>query len=531
MLMDQPKIFESLKNPGFYGSDVDSVDVLQTHISFVALTGKYAYKVKKPVDFGFLDFSTLEKRKYYCEEEIRLNRRLCPDIYLDVVPITLEDNKMVLGGSGRVVDYAVKMKEFPQEHIMTKLLQQNKVAEKTIDKICDILIDFYKSGEKSKEIEKFGRLESIKKNIDENFEQTISVVDVTIPRDIYEFIKKANDDFFKKKKDVFEKRIKNGRIKDSHGDLHSGNIVLSDKIYIFDCIEFNKRFRYCDVASDIGFLAMDLDFLNHPFLSSYLINRYVEKSGDRDIFEVLNFYKSYRAYVRGKVIGFRLNDPNVKESEIKEIVETTKKYYQLSYYYTSLLSVDLQIDKPIIFVVSGLSGTGKSTLALKLVVDYNASYINTDVVRKEIAGIDKYERHHDPINTGLYSQEKVDYTYEKVIEKAAEILKKKSNVVVDATFQKKKYRDLAKKIADENNAVFILVQTTALDNIVRKWLDKRLKKKTVSDGRWEVYLNQKKTFEPYSPEEKPVIVDMSKEDYQSRMKAFWEILKRVQEEK
>jgi hypothetical protein len=530
MLMVESKIFESLKKPGFYGSDVDSVDVLQTHISYVALTGRYAYKVKKPVDFGFLDFSTLDKRKYYCEEELRLNKRLCPDIYLDVVPITSEDNKIVLGGSGKVVDYAVKMKEFPQKQIMTKLLEAGEVDEEIIDDICNVLVDFYKSGKKSEEIEKFGRLETVKQNTDENFEQTQSVVDIAIPRDMYSFIKKTNEFFFKKKKEVFEKRIKDNRIKDCHGDLHSGNIVLSDKIYIFDCIEFNERFRYCDIASDIGFLAMDLDYLNHPFLSSYLIRRYVEKSGDKDVLEMLNFYKSYRAYVRGKVIGFRLNDPNINEIEKKEIIETARKYYRLSYYYTSLLSVDLQIDRPIVFVVSGLSGTGKSTLASKLAIDYDAYYLNTDVVRKEIAGIDKFERHHDPINTGLYSSEKVEYTYGKVIEKTAEILSKKGNVVVDATFQKKKYRDMAKKIASENNAVFVLIQTTAPDDAVKKWLDERIRKKTVSDGRWEVYLSQKDNFEPYSAQEKIVVIDMSKDGYESRMEAFWKILGRVQEE-
>jgi aminoglycoside phosphotransferase family enzyme/predicted kinase len=524
----QKKLIEELKNPSTYGSDVDTVDVLQTHISFIALTGKYAYKIKKPVDFGFLDFSTLKKRKYFCEEEVRLNRRLCPDIYLDVVPLTCEDDKLVIGGGGQVVDYAVKMKEFSQEQIMTNLLQREKVHDEIIRNICQILVDFYNASEKSKEIDKFGQVESIKKNIDENFEQTEQVINITIPRNMYRFIKKINDDFLKERKSVFQKRIKDERIKDCHGDLHSGNIVLSDKIYIFDCIEFNKRFRYCDVASDIGFLAMDLDYQNYPFLSSYLINLYVEKSGDKDIFKVLNFYKSYRAYVRGKVIGFRLNDSHVEEREKDAIIKTSKKYYYLAHYYASLISIDLHKDRPIIFIVSGLSGTGKSTLASKLSVDYNASYLNSDIIRKEIAGIDRYERHLDSIDTGLYQPEKIDFTYKKVIEKTDELLKKGHNVVLDATFQIKKYRDMAKEIADENNAIFILIQTTAPDNIVKNWLDVRLKKKTVSDGRWEVYLNQKKTFEPYLSQEKPLIIDMSQGEYKPRLETFWKILKRVQ---
>ena len=525
----QKKLIEELKNPATYGSDVDSVDVLQTHISFVVLTGKFAYKIKKPVDFGFLDFSTLEKRKYFCEEEVRLNRRLCPDIYLDVVPLTREGGKLVMGGRGQVVDYAVKMQEFSQEQIMNNLLQREKVHEEIIGNICRILVDFYNASEKSKEIEKFGQIESIKKNIDENFEQTEQVINITIPRNMYSFIKKVNNEFFKKRKSVFLKRIKDGRIKDCHGDLHSGNIVLSDKIYIFDCIEFNERFRYCDVASDIGFLAMDLDYQNHPYLSSYLINLYVENSGDKDIFKMLNFYKSYRAYVRGKVIGFRLNDSNLEEREKNAIIRTSKKYYNLSYYYASLISIDLHKDRPIIFIVSGLSGTGKSTLALKLSVDYNASYLNTDIIRKEIAGVDRYERHLDEINTGLYQPDKIDFTYKKVIEKTDELLKNGDSVVLDATFQKKKYRDMAQEIADKNDAIFILIQTIAPDNIVKNWLDIRLKKKTVSDGRWEVYINQKKTFEPYLSQEKPLIVDTSQGEYKPRLETFWKILKRVQE--
>jgi len=522
-------MLETLKTPSFFDNDVESVNVLQTHISFVALTGRYAYKVKKPVNFGFLDFSTLEKRKYYCEEEIRLNRRLCPDIYLDVVPITLEDNKMVLGGSGQVVDYAVKMKEFPQKQIMTKLLQQGKVNEGTIDSICNILVDFYISGESTENIKQYGSIESVRKNTDENFEQTESVVDITIPKETYDYIQGATDMLYRKRGDVFNRRIKEGHIRDCHGDLHSGNIVVSDKIYIFDCIEFNKRFRYCDVASDIGFLAMDLDFLNHPYLSSYLIKRYVEKSGDKSIFDVLNFYKCYRAYVRGKVIGFKLDDPNIDEKEKQEIVETAKKYFDLSHYYASLFSLDLQINKPLLFIVSGLTGTGKSTVSLKLAIDYYAHRINTDTIRKELAGIDKFEKHLDAINTGLYSPEKIDYTYEKVMEKAASLLKKGENVVLDATFQKEKYRNMARKIAKENNALFIPIQCTCPDDVAKKWLEERLKKKTVSDGRWEVYLSQKKTFEPFTSEEIHIEIDTSKESYESRMESFRKILAMVNE--
>ena len=528
--MESSKIFENLQNLGFYEYPVKSVKVLQTHISFVALTGTHAYKIKKSVNFGFLDFSTLEKRKYYCEEELRLNKRLCPDIYLGVLPITQEDHTLKLNGKGTIVDYAVKMKEFPQDSIMTNLLRQGKITEKTIEEMCTLLVDFYQKDTRSAEIDSYGKLSAVKQNIDENFEQTQSVIDITIPKKTYDFLKDANARFFEKKKDVFDKRIHDGRIHDCHGDLHSGNIVVSNgRIYIFDCIEFNKRFRFCDVASDIGFLAMDLDYQNQPFLSSYLIKRYNERSNDTGIFDVLNFYKSYRAYVRGKVIGFQLNDPHIQEEKKKEIITTAKTYFDLSEYYASLFSLDLALHKPFLFIVTGLTGTGKSTVALKIAVDYHAHQINTDVVRKELAGMDQFERHHDQFNTGLYDPKNIDGTYEKVMEKASGLLNKGENVVVDATFQKKKYRDMAHKVAKENKAIYIMIRCVCPDIVVKKRLDERVKQKSISDGRWEIYQHQKETFEPFTSTESFLEMDTSDDSSLYRKKFFTTLLRTILE--
>ena len=525
--MQQKNLCENLKNPSFYGNDVKSVELLQTHISFIILTGKYAYKIKKPVNFGFLDFSTLEKRKYFCEEEMRLNKRLCPEIYLDVIPITQKDDEIELDGNGPIVEYTLKMREFTQEKIMTNLLKKGSIDVISIENICNILINFYNSGKQSVEINHFGDVNSVELNIDENFEQTKSYIDISIKQDIYNFIRKTSKDFLKKKKNIFEKRVKDGYIKDCHGDLHSGNIVITDKIYIFDCIEFNKRFRFCDVASDLSFLAMDLDYLNYPFLSSYLIDYYVEKSKDIEIFNVLNFYKSYRAYVRGKVNSFRLDDSTIFENEKSAIIKISKKYFDLAYYYSLLFSLDLFNNKPVVFMITGLTGTGKSTLALKLAVDYHAQNINTDIIRKELAGINKYERHHDKIDTGLYAPDKIDFTYDKVIEKAKFYLKQDKNVVLDATFQKKKYRDLVREIASKCNAYIVTIKCNCPDEIVKKWLSERLKKKSVSDGRWEIYQNQKNTFEPFTDKEQIIEIDMSINSYDYRMKFFSNIIKMI----
>jgi aminoglycoside phosphotransferase family enzyme/predicted kinase len=525
-------ILESLKKPAFFGSNVQSVEIIQTHISFVALTGQYAYKVKKPVDYGFLDFSTIEKRKYFCQEELRLNKRLCPNIYIDVLPITRDNGKLKLNGDGEPVDYTLKMKQFSQDEIMTNLIKQRKICKNSIKEICNILIHFYKSQRQFKNIDRYGELDEIKKNINENFNQTKSLIDITIKKSTYDYIKKNTSKFIEIKKHAFKNRIRGGHIRDCHGDLHSGNIVISnDDIYIFDCIEFNKRFRYCDTASDIGFLAMDLDYLNKPYLSSYLINQYIKKSRDYGILDVLNFYKSYRAYVRGKVIGFKLKDTNIPKNLKQEIIKTTHKYFELSRYYAALLSVEVQNKKPLLFIVSGLTGTGKSTLSSKISIDYNTHIVNTDVIRKEIAGIDKYERHHDEINTGLYSSKKIDYTYEKVIEKASDYLKTNENVLLDATFQKRKYRDMARNIAKENDALLIIIQCICSEYIAKKWLKERLKKRTVSDGRWEIYMDQKKNFEPFSVDENFINIDTSKKSYKGRMDSFKKILSKVKDDK
>ncbi len=526
--MDQSELFENLKNKDLYGADVNSVDILQTHISFVALTGKYAYKIKKPVNFGFLDFSTLEKRKYFCEEEIRLNKRLCPEIYLDVVPITKKNSDLEFAGDGEVVDYAVKMKEFSQENIMLNLIRQDKIDEAIIEKIADILVNFYSTSRGTDEINKFGSVELVKNNTAENFEQTANVIGVTIEKDIYDFIKNATDDFLEQKKDLFEKRISDGCIKDCHGDLHTGNIVVSpDDIYIFDCIEFNERFRYGDVASDIAFLAMDLDYQGRPYLSSFLVDQYVEKSGDAGIYDLLNFYKCYRAYVRGKVIGFKLNDPSICTDEKQGVISTCKKYYDLAQYYASLFSKQMGENKPILFVTSGLTGTGKTTAARKISVDYNAKMISTDSVRKELEGIDRYERHHESYNTGLYSPEKMQETYGKILKMAENHLKTAKNVVLDATFKTKELRHQANDIAKKTNSRFLIINTSCPEKIVKNYLEERVKKKSISDGRWEIYVKQKKSFETFENEGNVVKIDVFNKSYDYQDNVFRKILEKT----
>ena len=333
--MLQKAVIDALKRPEAYDEEVLYVKMLQTHISYIFLTGRFAYKIKKPVNFGFLDFTTLDKRKFYCEEEVRLNRRLCEDMYLGVFPITSFKGSIKVNGSGNIVEYTVKMRELPQEALMSELLKRGKVSSSVIDEIARILSDFHKKAETSKEIEKYGSIDIVKFNWDENFSQTRSFIGKTIHQKDFYFIRNMVRSFLKSRRDLFELRIKEGKIRECHGDLHSGNIfVTDDRIYIYDAIEFNKRFRYSDVASDVAFLLMDLEFLGRNDLSDILLNRYLEYSGEKeDFLEVLPFYKCYRAYVRGKVTSFKINDPNISSEEKGESMRMAERYFKMSREY------------------------------------------------------------------------------------------------------------------------------------------------------------------------------------------------------
>lgn len=332
--MDISSLKKALLNPELYLDHPQAIGICETHISLVFLTGNYAYKVKKPVNFGFLDFTSIEKRKYYCEQEVTLNRRLAPTLYLGVIRITEEDNRIVLDGKGRAIEYAVKMKQIPEELLMNRLLEKKEVTSGMIEAISEKLVRFYSTAETNDRIKSFAKPERVKQDTDENFEQTEKYIDVTIPGDVYQEVKEKTNQFYKTKERVFYQRIKEGRIRDCHGDLRLEHIFWGEDISIFDCIEFNERFRYTDVAADIAFLAMDLDYHSREDLSEHLIQAYIGESGDHEIMEILDFYRCYRAYVRGKVESFRLDDLNIPEEEKKEALQRARQYFDLAHRYS-----------------------------------------------------------------------------------------------------------------------------------------------------------------------------------------------------
>jgi aminoglycoside phosphotransferase family enzyme len=332
----QKQVVEALMKPEAYDEETGRIELTQTHISFVFLTTNFVYKVKKAVDLGFLDFTTLEKRRFFCEKELELNRRLCGDMYLEAVPIN-RSNAFKVKGKGRTVEYAVKMKRMPQEKIMTNLLEENKVDSKLIDEIAKIIAEFHSKAETNRRISEFGSLAILETNWNENFDQTREFVRKTISMKDFKLIRERIDDFMRRNVSFFEKRMAEGRVRDCHGDIHSGNIFVADRIYIFDAIEFNERFRYSDVASDIAFLAMDLDFKERTDLSSFFVDRYVKYSGDQELAELLPFYKCYRAYVRGKVTSFKLEDPSEGSEEKSAAMTEAKAYFKLASTYAKTL--------------------------------------------------------------------------------------------------------------------------------------------------------------------------------------------------
>ncbi|BAU22544.1 aminoglycoside phosphotransferase [Caldimicrobium thiodismutans] len=485
--------------------DTKTFQILQTHISYVIITDSIVYKIKKPVNFGFLDFTTLEKRKFYCEREVELNRRLCGDLYIGVVPIVKTEKGYQIEGEGEPVEYAVKMGRLPEEGMMKGLLREGLLTKAHLDLIVDTLVPFYKSAETGEKVNYFGSLEVISFNTEENFEQTKGFVGKALTKRKYEHIVNYTRNFIKERASIFQKRIKEGYIRDGHGDLYSANICFDDlkRVYIFDCIEFNDRFRCGDVAQDLAFLAMDLDFYRLKEFSDYFIEEYVKKSGDKGLYEVLDFYKCYRAYVRGKIGCFTSEDERVPEEERIKALESAQKYFDLAFSYAG--------GKPKVAVFMGLSGTGKTFLAKEIQARYPVAYLSSDIERKRLLSLSPEEHYFAEFERGIYSPEMTEKTYAQLIEKAIEETSFGRDVVIDATFREKRFRDNLKKALEGIGIEPLWVLCTATDEVVKERIEKRLKEKTASDALFETYLKQKERFEPPQSEDNLLILDTSQE--------------------
>ena len=334
MSQDLPDYITYFLDPSHFDHPVNEVKLVQTHISFVIIAGDFVYKFKKPVDFGFLNFSTLEKREFYCAEELKLNRRLCPDIYLSTMTVNKMDGGFCFNGEGELVEHCLQMKKMDLQQMMGDVIGRGELTNETLEQIAHTLNDFYNNADGNLDLDEFGTAKAVSGNVLENFEQTENFIGGgALSQEQFDDIKKFSEDFLTQEQ-LFLDRAQD-HLKDCHGDLYSANICLGEKIHIFDCIEFNERFRFSDVAADVAFLAMDLDFLGLPQQSTFFIDTFVNITKDDTLMIMLPFYKCYRAYVRGKIGLFTASDPNVDADTAKACTENAAKYFALAHSYAT----------------------------------------------------------------------------------------------------------------------------------------------------------------------------------------------------
>ena len=493
----QKKIFKAMEKPDFYPHAVAAVDQCETHISKVFLTGKYAYKIKKPVYLEFLDFTTLAKRRHYCNRELTLNRRLTTGIYLDVVPITLTNEQYYLAGPGEPVEYAVKMRQLPDKLSMLQQVRRGKLCKDAIDELAQVLVKFYKHSPTGETINSIGGWSTIRTNTEENFSQTEQFAGNFIDAHMFQIIRAATRSFLIRHKALFDRRVEQGKIRDCHGDLRTEHIYFSDGIQIIDCIEFNDRFRYSDIASDLAFLTMDLDYQGYPHVAKQLISSCLHYTEDEEMLVLLDFYKCYRAYVRAKVDCFYLQAADPAGNIRVELLREIRRYLNIAYRYA------VKYTRPTVWVICGLPAAGKTTVAKMLAKLFSLVILRSDVVRKELFNLSPVESQDLPFEEGIYSKEATALVYGKLLMQAQEEIKKGGSIILDATFSRCHQRDEALRLARDLDANIIFVECMASNETLKKRLSIRDSSRTISDARLRHFQKFRARFEPITdlPEE------------------------------
>ncbi len=491
-----PTMVEDLLQVNRYDPLPESVELIQTHASWVFLAGDYVYKIKKPVDFGFLDFSTLAKRSFYCQEEIRLNRRLGGDYYLRIENVVRREGGYFLGGAGTVEDYAVVMQRLPEAFLMRQLLKDDLLKESQIDELVALLGTFYEEAKVFKS-GRFGSREKVRFDVEENFSQTKSFVNDTILARDYQRIIDFSRDFLKDRHKLFVRRVKEGAVREGHGDLHMEHICLPPGApLVYDCIEFNQRFRRLDVVNDIAFLAMDLEEHNRFDYAAYFIESCANRLGSLYEPELLFFYKCYRAYVRGKVLSFLSADEALGLEGREQARTRAARYFRLATVYAS---------KPPegIILLAGVSGSGKSYLARAMSNLWGIKWLRSDVVRKELHGLGG-QKAAAPFGEGIYSRDKTSKTYQILAEQAAAEVAAGQPVIVDASSLKAADRKLIYEVAKSTEVPVRLVVCRAPWPVLVENLKKReVDGVDVSDADIEIARRQR--FEPPAQEELELI--------------------------
>ncbi len=488
-------LIKSLQNPELYSYKVEYFKVIETHISWVLLTGLYAYKIKKPLNLGFLDFSTLEKRRHYCFEELRLNSRLATDIYLDVVAISGTEDNPAFDDSKTVIEYAVKMRQFEPENTFEQLLAQSRITPEQIKQLANTIADFHSKIKIAKADADFGSAEMVMLPVRENFNQISQLEGIDKP-DTLNHLADWSEQQYNSLLAFFNQRLQTGFIRECHGDLHLGNIALIDnKAVPFDGIDFNPTLYWIDVISEIAFLIMDLQHKQRDDLAFQFLNSYLRHSGDYQGLKLLRFYLVYRAVVMAKVSAIRASQRSSAEEHQLDI-DKYHAYLQLANNYT-------QTSRPTMIFMHGVSGSGKSWLSEQITRRYPIIRIRSDVERKRLHKLSALQISHSDINSGLYSQASSDLTYRHLLELSNVILSAHFNVIIDATFLRQQQRRLFTQLAERLKIPFLIVFTQADKRTLIQRIELRKKQQNnVSDANQNVLKNQLDNLHPLSIKEK-----------------------------
>lgn len=497
--VDRSELIAALSQPQAYPFQVVApIDVCQTHISMLFFVDDRVFKVKKAVDMGFLDYTTIERRQHFCAEEVRLNRRLAGEIYRGVTPIMRDaSGKVRVGGDedgGEVIDYAVEMVRLDERRMLANLIEHNDVDQALIDTILDVVIPFHEACERGGDIAAYGDPAEVMAQMRENLERLephatrgpLSVRDPhTLSRHQWSHLRSWVIGWAEDHHDLLRSRAHDGFVRELHGDMHAGNICLTDDgVVIYDCIEYTRRYRCRDVACEMAYLAMDLDSRGRPDLATHLIERYATRSGDRDLRRLDAFYRVNMAIVRCLVESIRSREPEVDAAERDASRRAARQYASLAVGYTC--------PAPII-VMCGLPGTGKSWCASALARAFRAAWVRSDVVRKEIAGVSVETR-----DAPIYTVAMTRATYTRLLERARAHATQQTAVILDATYATKADRDAVESLARELNVPSVLVYLNVGDaSVIKARLAARASDPSEpSDAGWRAFEEIRSTFEP-----------------------------------
>jgi len=499
--MQDNALIQGLLKPDIYCHETHSIRLLETHCAWVVLTGLYAYKIKKPVNFGFLDFSTLEKRKFYCEEELRLNRRFAPDIYLEVVTITGTRACPQINGDGQALEYAVRMRQFPDNGLLSQLAARKELETGHIDQLIDNISDFHRHADKAGADDQFGNPEKIHHWVRENFQHIQPLLTSMNEKADVEQLQQWSEKQYMRLTTVLQQRKQSGAVRECHGDLHLGNITLIDgRVTPFDCIEFNPELRWIDVISEIAFVLMDLDERGLPRYSHRFLNGYLQQTGDYAGLVVLPYYQVYRAMVRAKVAKLRCQQTPSAATDHVHAEAEYRQYLQLALRYTARA-------RAVMVIMRGLSGSGKSTVARDLCEQTGMIQLRSDVERKRQAGLAATATSHSGIDNGLYSSDKTTETYRQLGILAKSVLEAGYSALIDATFLKREHRDHFRAQAAASGTAFLIIECAAPDSeLERRILTRQASQQDASEATLEVLHAQQALDEPLSDAEQPYLL-------------------------